>query len=111
MFLMTYERSQAVTFTHRLQTIDNGLFIRNPKDYYNFGAYTSPMVFAVWIIIGILSIVCALVLYITTQYEKFTFELENFLPTFLHVGLVKRTKTMRVLNSLKHLSLFGRCWD
>ena len=67
MFLMTYERSLAVTFTHRLQTIDNGLFIRNPKDSYNFGAYTDPMVSAVWIIITILSIVCALALYITTQ--------------------------------------------
>ena len=31
--------------------------------------------------------------------------------TLLNLGLVKRTKTTRVLNSLKHLALFGKCWD
>ena len=65
MFLMTYERSKAVSFTHGLQTIDNGLFIKNPLDFYNFSAYSNPLDELVWLSIGVMAIMCCLTVYIT----------------------------------------------
>ena len=98
MFLMTYERSKAVSFTHGLQTIDNGLFIKNPLDFYNFSAYSNPLDELVWLSIGVMAIMCCLTVHIT--------RLDFRIQSTIYMGRTKRRKmTQKTQNDAKNAKL------
>ena len=57
-FVITHSRAQAISYSHNIDNMHDELAIKNPKDTFNFEAYTKPLRLWSWIFIGIFCIVC-----------------------------------------------------
>ena len=66
-FIVTYQRAQAISYSHSLNNVHDLVAIKNPTDTFNFGAYTEPLRLWSWIFIGIFCIVCPPFLYFTAR--------------------------------------------
>ena len=66
--VVTFSRSEAISFSFSITEQYNQLFIKKSKGAYNFEAYTEPMQKTCWISIGIFFVVTPCILYWTTKY-------------------------------------------
>ena len=66
-FLITLERSKAISFSQAIGNVYHNLFIKNPADSFNLAAYTNTLKAMVWIFIGLFCLICPLILYLVTQ--------------------------------------------
>ena len=66
-FLVTLDRSEAISFTQPVGNVHNKLFIKTPGDSFNTGAYTKTLKGMVWIGIGIFCVVCPPIIFSTTK--------------------------------------------
>ena len=74
-FSVTIARSEVITFMQPLAVTKKRLFIQNPKQTFNFLAYTQTITNTAWIVIAVTVVVTPFFLYITVRRWAFNIHL------------------------------------
>ena len=108
-FSVTIARSEVITFMQPLAVTKKRLFIQNPKQTFNFLAYTQTITNTAWIVIAVTVVVTPFFLYITVRRWAFNIHLLTTISiisfeSFLNLVSKKKKKTSK--NSLGENQLY-----
>ena len=64
---MYLERSKVISYTQPVDAVYSVLIIKNPKDSYNYKAYTESLHIVTWMAIGVFCLTCPIILFVANK--------------------------------------------